>query len=230
MERNNKAYTLAITKLDRAMKKARAEHKAAIAKLNEAQDKVAACRNYSDRDAEQHLKKMQAQYELNHEKDTFKQTVNSIWSEFDSTAAQARRELLNALEDADTLHAADLDTAAVALLNSGTMRPKDYQAMAADFSENATVLALVRKAAKEAADKMISADQSEARSALYAVAREAQTSGQTLVKEFDSLLSAARIAAGRTPDGGWRDTDRLIFTTSLDTWEAVTADIIPSEE
>ena len=121
MERADKAYREAIEELDAAVKSARRKHKEVTGRLSAAQDKVAKCRNLSDIDTVQRLQKEAAKLELDKIKSEIRPQISTIWNDFDTKAAQIRRELEATLEEADTYRASDMDMAAVALLNSGTM-------------------------------------------------------------------------------------------------------------
>lgn len=227
MEKSTVAYNRAIRRLDRALKEARTKHKAAVAELNAAQDKAAKTRGFPDYDTAKRLEKESAQLELHKAQGNIRPTLEKVWADFDNAAAQTRRELVAALEDADTLHAANLDAAAVALLGSGAMGPRDYRAMVADFHENATVLALVRKATREAADKLTAPEDSATRSELYQICNDAVTSGEKFLKSFDDLRRAAVMFSGRDSHGNWRSPEDMLFAGSLDSWEIATVGVIP---
>lgn len=226
MTRTDKAYREAISALDAAVKHSRRLHKEAVGRLDAAQDKVAKCRNLSDFDTVQRLQKETAKLELDKIKSEIRPQISTIWNDFDTKAAQIRRELAAALEEADVYHASDLDANAAALLSSGTMRPKDFQAMAAEFGENPTVLALLRKAAKEAAEKMTDPKQGQDRGMLLSIANDARTDSEKLLKGYDDLTYIARMFSGRDSNGNF---ENGLSGISLDEWERATEGVIPRD-
>lgn len=229
MEKSEKAYIEAIEALDAAVRHSRRLHKEAVGRLDAAQDKVAKCRNLSDIDTAQRLKKERAKFELDEIKSNIRPQISTIWNDFDTKVAQIRRDLVAALESADTYHASDLDANAAALLNSGAMRPKDFQAMAAEFSENPTVLALLRKAAKEAAEKMTDPRQGQDRGMLLSIANDARTDSEKLLKGFDDLNYVARMFSGRDSNGNFIAREGGFSANSLDAWERATEGVIPRD-
>ena len=229
MTNSDKAYREAIEALDAAVKSARRKHKEVTGRLSAAQDKVAKCRNLSDIDTVQRLQKETAKLELDKIKSEIRPQISTIWNDFDTKAAQIRRDLAAALEEADVYHASDLDANAAALLNSGTMRPKDYMAMANEFSENPTVLALLRKAAKEAAEKMTDPKQTQDRGMLLSIANDARTDSEKLLKGFDDLNYVACMFSGRDADGNFIAREGGFSANSLDAWERATEGVIPRD-
>lgn len=226
MTKSDKAYREAIEALDAAVKSARRKHKEVIGRLNAAQDKVSKCRNLSDIDTVQRLQKETAKLELDKIKSEIRPQISTIWNDFDTKAAQIRRDLAAALENADTYRASDLDANAAALLASGTMRVKDFRTMASEFSENPTVLALLRKAAKEAAEKMTDPKQAQDRGMLLTIAEEARTDSEKLLKGYDDLTYIARMFSGRDSNGNFVSG---LSGTSLDAWERATDGVIPRD-
>ena len=226
MTKSDKAYHEAIEALDAAVRHSRRLHKEALGRLDAAQDKVAKCRNLSDFDTAQRLQKETAKLELDAIKREIRPKITTIWNDFDTKAAQIRRDLAATLEEADVYHASDLDANAAALLASGTMRVKDYQAMAHEFSENPTVLALLRKAAKEAAEKMTDPRQAQDRGMLLSVANDARTDSERLMKGYDDLTYIARMFSGRDSNGNF---ENGLSGTSLYAWERATEGVIPRD-
>ncbi|MDO4973296.1 MAG: hypothetical protein Q4E38_03695 [Eubacteriales bacterium] len=226
MERADKAYYEAIEELDAAVKAARRKHKEVIGKLKAAEGKVNESRNLSDRYTEQHLQKEMAKIALDKIKREIRPQISTIWQDFDTTAAQIRRKLVADLEEADTYRASDMDMAAVALLNSGTMRLKDFQNMATEFSENPTVLALLRKTAREAAEKMTDEERGQERGLLMDMANNARTDSEKLLKGYDDLNYIARMFSGRDSNGNF---ESGLSGASLDAWERATEGVIPRD-
>ena len=111
------------------------------------------------------------------------------------------------------------------LLQSGILRPGDYKAMAADFAENPTMLAMLRAEARKAADAMTDESQAEIRAAFLSIADEAKSSGEQLLQGFDDLDHVAKMFSGQLD--GWSYGPE--YTDSLDGWAEISAQYITSE-
>lgn len=229
MKKSQEAYKKALKALDAAVKSARNAHQAEIDRLKKAETALDAMPRGLDAVAQ--AKRVVAQNMLDEVKAGFPNTVNRIYDKFDSTVAQVRQELADALQEAAVLKAGDMDPAAVALLNSGTMGALDMAQMIQDFSENATILTILRREAQRQLDglSMDGVGVAEARKELLEIIEAARTDGGEFLEDFDNLVKGARILAGRAGDGSFVNTDRLHFN-SLAAWEALTANVIPRED
>ena len=229
MKKSQEAYGKALKQLDAAVKSARNAHQAEIDRLRKAEAALDVLPRGLDAVAQ--AKRVVARNMLDEVKAGFSNAVNRVFDKFDSTVAQVRQELADALQEAAVLKAGDMDPAAVALLNSGTMRPLDMAQMIQDFSENATILTLLRREAQRQLDALNvdGVGAAEARKELLEVIEAARTDGGEFLEDFDNLVKGARILAGRTADGTFSSTDRIFSAASLSSWEALTSNFIPED-
>ena len=220
-EESKAAYLEAIGALDAQFRHARRLHKEAAANVENAREKAQEARRLPTYDTAQRLKREQAELDYKLANEALRPAVEKIWSDYGQSIRTIRAQLMERLNMADVYKAADVDQAALALLQSGIMRPRDFQQMAEDFSENPAILAILRQTAKKVADGM-GEEQYQERAELYAIARDAKTDGETLLQSFDDLDTMARMFSGGSngyfPDPG--------HTSSLDAWEAATREII----
>ncbi len=221
-EESKAAYLEAIGALDAQFRRARRLHKEAVANVEAARDKAQEARRLPTYDTAQRLKREQAELEYKQANEGLRPAVEKIWNDYATSVRAIRADLLERLNMADTYRAADVDQAALALLQSNVMRPKDFRQMAQDYSENPAILAILRQTAKKTADAMSDETQYQERTELYAIAHDAKTSGEVLLQGFDGLDTMARMFSGGSngyfPDPG--------YTSSLDAWEAATREII----
>lgn len=227
MEKSELAYRGAVRKLDAAVKRARELHEAEIRKLEAAKKNLD--KYPPSRDAMQAARRQIAQGELDEVKNGFRHTVERIYADCDATIAAARRELVEALGEADTYRSSDVDAGALALIQSHVMRPKDLAQMAADFSENAAILALLRQEAKRQWEAATAPEEAATRAELMRIIENAQTTGERYLKCFDNLTQGAHTLSGRNNYGDFTSSDRLFFN-SLSAWETLTDGLIPGDD
>lgn len=233
MKASEKAYYEAVGTLDAAVRHARSRHGAAIDKFEAARAKVEKYRNIGSLDQRQQLEAERARLDYREAAGILRQEVIAAWAEYDGKISQARNELVKALGDCDVFRAQDVDQGALALISSGVMRAKDYSAMISDFSENPAVLALVRQAAKKAADAMIDAQSGERaaeRVALYDVCRRAKTDGALLLESFDNVKNSVNTLSGRDQYGNFRDPSYYSSIGGLQAWEQFSREILSGSE
>lgn len=219
------AYQAAVNSLDAAFRRARREHKKIAAKYEAAKRAAEETSKLSDFDAADRFKKERAAFEYRQIKEELRPSVVKVWDEYNSTVRSVRNNLVNALGTADLYRPGDIDTNAVTLLQSGILRPGDYKAMAADFAENPTMLAMLRAEARKAADAMTDESQAETRAAFLSIANEAKSSGEQLLQGFDDLDHVAKMFSGQLD--GWSYGPE--YTDSLDGWAEISAQYITSE-
>ena len=222
------SYNKAVTRLDKAMKTARKQHMELVEKFETAKRDMLATEWYPDWDFSARAKKETAKAAFLAEKSGIRGRVEKVWETFDSTVRRVREELAGELDKADIRRAAGIDAAAVTLLNSGTMRGKDFQQMATDFSENPAMLGLVRQAAQKAIEGL-GEEQYQERHELLAVIENARTDAEKLVASFDNLNSIAKQFSGRRENGDWYSSDGYLSSNSLDCWEQATAGLVSTE-
>ena len=237
MKKTTEAYNRATCALDALVKATRQIHHDQVDKYAAAQ-KNAIRWDYPISDVDYQAKSAQAlaRNEFKNVKSETFRVVTGAWDDFTRKAAAIRSELEEDLSEAGVMRAKDIDQGALALLNSGVMRARDYQRMAEDYADNPAILALLRQGANKYADSLsskpqISQNKGDAKEIALArhIAESVKTSGEKELRAFDDLLSTATSLAG-VVTGGFRHGKDVYEKTALDRWEEVTAGCIGSEE
>jgi hypothetical protein len=232
MKKTKEAYNKAVQALDLLVKQTRKAHDEAADRF----EKVTAentkwSRPVSEYDLPAKAAQAKAKADFEQCKSETFSTVIDAWDAFDRKAAEVRRALANDLSEAAVLRAADVDEKAVALLNSGLMKSRDFAQMAQDYSECPAVLALLRAAAEKYCDSI---DESEGNAReLYDtrhIVESVRTDGGKELEAFDNLLTAAKDLAGRVEGGFARTAQVYEKPTGLDAWESVTNGLISTED
>lgn len=236
MKKTAEAYNRATCALDALVKATRQTHHDQVDKYAAAQ-KNAIRWNYPISDVNYQAKSAQANARnefYNVKSETFR-VVTGAWDDFTRKATAIRSELEEDLSEAGVMRAKDIDQGALALLNSGVMRARDYQRMAEDYADNPAILALLRQSANKYADSLsskpqISQNKGDTKEIALArhIAESAKTSGEKELQAFDDLLEVARSLAGLTT-GGLRHNSQVYEKTALDKWEEITAGRIGSD-
>lgn len=231
MKKINTAYNKAVRSLDLLVKRTREKHNEAVDQFEAATaENTKWSRPISEYDYPGRAAQARAKADFEECKSKTFSAVTDAWDNFDRQAAKIRLELSNDLSEAAVLRAADVDERAVALLNSGLMKSRDYAQMALDYSECPAVLALMRAAAERYCDSL---DESEGNAReLYDtrhIVESVRADGKNELEAFDNLLTAARDLAGRV-EGGFARTAQLYEKTALGAWESVTNGLISAED
>lgn len=229
MKKINTAYSKAVRSLDLLVKRTREKHNEAVDQFEAATaENTKWSRPISEYDYPGRAAQARAKAVFEECKSKTFSAVTDAWDNFDRQAAKIRLELSNDLSEAAVLRAADVDERAVALLNSGLMKSRDYAQMAQDYSECSAVLALLRAAAEKYCDSLD--DEGDAHE-LYDtrhIVESVKTDGKSELEAFDNLLTAAKDLAGRV-EGGFARTAQVYERTGLDAWESVTDGLICAE-
>jgi len=230
MKKSQEAYAKALKQLDEAVKSTRTAHQSEIDRLQEAREAVDQLQG--DKSPISIARLTIARDSLDKMKAEFPDTVNRIYDRFDATVAQVRRELASELEENGVIRAADMDPTAAALINSGVLRPVDMAQMVADFSENATILTLLRREAQRQLDglSMDGPDAAAARREYLEIIEAARSDGSEYLETFDDLTKGAKILAGRGTDGAFISPDRYASCASLRSWENLADPILTAAE
>lgn len=227
MKKLSEAYSKATRELDALVKRTRQTHHDQVEKYEAAAEEASKWnRPISEYDYPGRAAQARAKADFEECKSKTFSAVTDAWDNFDRQAAKIRLELSNDLSEAAVLRAADVDEKAVALLNSGLMKSRDYAQMAQDYSECPAVLALLRAAAEKYCDSL---DDSEGNAReLYDtrhIVESVKTDGKSEMEAFDNLLTAAKDLAGRV-EGGFARIAQVYEKTSLNAWESVTNGLI----
>ena len=230
MKKLSEAYSKATRELDALVKETRQTHHDQVEKYEAAAEEASKWnRPISEYDYPGRAAQARAKADFEECKSKTFSAVTDAWDNFDRQAAKIRFELSNDMSEAAVLRAADVDERAVALLNSGLMKSRDYAQMAQDFIECPAVLALMRAAAERYCDSL---DEEGNARELYAtrhIIENVRTDGKNELEAFDNLLTAANDLAGRV-EGGFARTAQLYEKTGLDAWESVTNGLISAED
>ena len=201
--------------LNDLFRKTRESYKEALANLEKARKKykkeIDDTKNGTYSNAKSQAMQVVAAEDLRSAETTFSQTCRTIEGEFKAESAAFRERLKDKLSSDKCLRAADLDSNALALLNSGLMQIDDFSAMASDFAGNPTMLKFVKLHLEklnptEAADR-------QRQSFLLA-----DLSTDNIQKDFDALLDAASVYTG-IKSGKFADASASGYITEMmDNW------------
>ena len=223
MKKTNDAYSKALASLNRAVLSVREKYDEIIKDYDDAEQEWMACPKnplpgdpLASRAATARLRWESARGGLQGK-------VTDIFNVYDRNVRQIRAELARALAEADTLTAAEVDPAAIALLNCGLMKSGDFRRMSEEFQENATILKLLRESANKYADSLPFEPTEDPagfqeRMAMREIIERAKTGSEQALEGFDGWVSAANSLTGRDSYGNFRTVDEMRDCT-LDAWE-----------
>lgn len=193
-------YNIYAKMLDKEFRVAREAYKEAFERLQTAQD--------ADRKAgkwfaesykgEREAKKARAHLALLAEQDSFRAVKNKIWEEFDAKVKTIRSELLAVIKQDNLASPASVDNNGMELLKSGILTADDFEGLASRYDANPTMLRLISRYAKEAADKV--EDKTE-RARLFEVHNATRDGYGKIVRAWDELEVIAKYCSGRGGSG-----------------------------
>lgn len=173
--------------------KTRESYKEALANLEAARmqykSQIADTKNGSYSNARSQAMATLAREDLKTAEDTYTRTCKAIESEYRARAAELKKALGDQLSSDSCLRAKDIDSNALALLNSGLMGVGDFEAMSTDFAGNPTM----RKIIKTHLEKLSFADPAERQRQSLLLA---DMSTNDIQKDFDKLLDCANTYSG----------------------------------
>ena len=198
-------YNAYAKKLDAAFKAAQEAYKAEAEKLTAAQKARNDAFAYSpgapvgNAAILQQAQRQQAEAALAVAKDDFKARSRSIVSDYVNQVEKLRQELKAAVDSENLVDPAAIDSGAMALLNSGIMTAADFQHMAEQFKDNATMRRLIGSYAGKA-EKEHGGDRRES-AALRAVRDDLGRDSYSKIETFNSLADASiRYMGGSSPE------------------------------
>lgn len=192
--------------LDSAFKAARQEYVEAWNKLQAAED---ARRTTSGSDMERQMAKLKYQ----EAEASFKEAEARIWTEFNRKRAELRSQLERKTRGNNAANPDAVDANGLELLKSGILSADDFYSLVKKYDDNPTMLRLVARYAKEAADDMDST-QAKDRGALYQLYQVySQGQGRTM-RAWDDLSHIADYCSGQAK--AKRDTPT--HTISMGKW------------
>ena len=223
MEKISSEFNKALACLNRAVKSTREKYNAIIKDYESAEKEWIACPKNPLPGDPLASRAATARARWEEARGGLQGKVTDIFNVYDRNVRQIRAELARALAEADTLTAAEVDPAAIALLNSGAMTSRDYAKMAEQYQENATILKLLREGANKYADSLPFEPTEDPagfqeRMAMREIIERAKTGSEQALEGFDGWVSAANSLTGRDSYGNFRTVDEMRDCT-LDAWE-----------
>ncbi len=184
-------------KLDEAFRAARDEYAASYAKLQQAEQERAKEGEWFEERyiGERETRKARAEANFLEAKAEFEAKESSIWSAFNETRRAIRAGLEREVKKNSLVSASEVDSNALELMKSGVMTADDFYKFAEDFDSNPTMLKLVSKYAKEAADETDSTEEKGALLRLEWMCRDGQ--GRTM-RDWENLSRVADYCSGQS--------------------------------
>ena len=124
----------------------------------------------------------------------FKDAEKRIWPEFNRKRADIRSRLEADVRSAELVNPDALDANGVELLKSGVLSAGDYYALAEKYDDNPTMLRLIAKYARDAADSMTEAKD---RGALHQLAQACATGQGKTMRSWEELSGIADYCSGQ---------------------------------
>lgn len=181
-------------KLDAAFREAQRAYKSEVAKLNAAQKARDEAFAYAtDRPigaaAVLEARKQTATAELKAAQENFTSAARKIVYGYADTVNNLKQELSDAVDAANLVDPAAVDSNALALLNSGIMNAADYRHMLEQFKDNSTMRRMIGKYAKDAAEARKN-DKTES-AALRVLSNEAGRDSYSIKETFNNLADVS---------------------------------------
>lgn len=205
--------------LDSAYKAARDEYAAGYQKKELAKetlkDKQAAFKNGKASELDVHRAKLA----VNEAEDEFREMSARVWKDFKRHRDDLRDTLETNLTASTTARPEDVDNNALELMKSGVLTPSDYVAFAEKYDGCQTMLNLIGRYAKEAADATTGADAATLRGVVVAC----QNPKTAILQKWDEIAEAQNRFCG--------DRDNVTPQTVIsmgEKWDEVLGDAIAS--
>ena len=188
-------YNIYAKKLDAAFRDAQEAYAEEVTKLNAAQKArddafawsleraqgIAASLEQAERQA--------VTIALQAAKEAFAKAARQIVDNYRVSVESLKRELSEAVDAANLVDPAAVDSSALALLNSGIMTAADYRHMLEQFADNPTMCRMIGKYAGDAA--AAARDNRQESAALRAVHIEAGRDSYSVIDTFNALADAS---------------------------------------
>lgn len=182
-------------KLDTAFREAQEAYRGEVQKLNAAQKArdeaftYATNRPMGAAAAVLEARKQTATAELKAAQENFTKAARKIVYGYADTVNNLKQELSDAVDAANLVDPAAVDSNALALLNSGIMNAADYKHMLEQFKDNSTMRRMIGKYAKDAAEARKN-DKIES-TALRVLSNEAGRDSYSIKETFNSLADVS---------------------------------------
>lgn len=208
-------YNQYAKKLDNAFKTARDEFSTAYNNWQKAKQDNDAAQAWREETykGENELRRQIAKADLLKAEQALRAAETRVWADFDRQKATIRADLEKAVRVNSTADPDAVDANALELLKSGILTADDYFALVDKYDDNPTMLRLIAKQAKAAADDK-DADP-KMRGALYMLSDQCSNGKNSIVRNFDDLCRISDYCSGRA--GGRYNSDHA--ATMAGTWE-----------
>jgi len=212
-------YTEYAVKLENEFKKAREEYRAALSKLDSAQQAHDRAHSWWEEKyvGEREAARKRADADLTEAKANFKARGDEIWNEFYMRRQQIGQELSQAVNAGNLANTDDVDMAGVELLRSGIMSAADMRAFAKKYDSNPTML---RMLAKHASDRVESTADDSERGAFYGLAMRYKDGMSESMDNWAQLVKLTNYCSGAGHDGQ-RQREPHHALAMADTWEEI---------
>lgn len=199
--------------LDAAFRAARQEYK-------DAWDKFQAAKDARKMAGDNEMERQRIELKYQEAELSFKEVEARTWPEFNRRRAELRAALEHEVRSGILASPDAVDPNGLELLKSGILSADDYYALVDKYDDNPTMLRLVAKYAREAADDMEAKD----RGALYQLAQVCENGqGQTL-RAWDSLSHIADYCSGQAIEGRRDAPDHIVSMGKW--WEQLSSETI----
>ncbi len=202
--------------LDKAFKDARTEYKAAFSKFKEIEKTRSS-------GAPGTIERQRAELEYKAAEDELRAANERIWGAFARKRAELRRELASQITADTAANPDSVDQNGLDLLKSGILSANDYYAMAEKYNGNPTMLRILAKYTKEAADNPEM--QRNERIALHELVERCQNGYNALLQTWDDLSKVADYCSGQAH----KRPGSPAYTVSMgERWEQLAGDTVES--
>ena len=190
-------YNQYAKKLDNAFKTARDEFSTAYNNWQKAKQDNDAAQAWREETykGENELRRQIAKADLLKAEQALRAAETRVWADFDRQKATIRADLEKAVRVNSTADPDAVDANALELLKSGILTADDYFALVDKYDDNPTMLRLIAKQAKAAADDK-DADP-KMRGALYMLADQCRNGRNSTMRGFDDLCRISDYCSGR---------------------------------
>lgn len=156
------------------------------------------------------IERQRAEVDYLEARQTFNEAEGRIWAEFNQLRAGLRAELENEVRSGSLANPDAVDANGLELLKSGILSADDYYSLADKYDDNPTMLRLVAKYAKDAADDM----QGKDRGAMFQLASVCGSGQGRTLRGWDELSSIADYCSGQSRERR----DKPAHTISMSKW------------
>lgn len=196
-------------KLDEAFKTARDEYAKYWKNLQDAKSRFEEAGRWrsGETQSERELSVAKAKISFVTAQQDFEREAPAIWATFNQTRAELRRGLEKEVHGNNLADPSAIDSGALELLRSGIMEPDDFYKMAERFDENPTMLRLLSKFAKGAAED---ADDRKSRAAFNEIAMTCADGLGSVMRAWDGLSQIADYCSGQAHGGRRNSPEQVI--------------------